>query len=229
MLRVRDEARWIERCVSSILPLCDEVIILDDHSTDGTPELCKALRKTTVYPSAFDGLNEARDKNFLLGIVELAKPDWIIAIDGDEVLAPGCEAALLKAMQGQWPCLSLRVRYLWDREDQVRTDGVYGDFHRESVFRPDGSRFTTNGNGGNFHCGNVPAFIRQRRAVLHDVSLLHFGYMHKADRERKYCWYNARDPKNSREDQYRHMVIGDVFPAESKFQHGGPLKLEALN
>lgn len=28
--------------------------------------------------------------------------------------------------------------------------------------------------------------------------------------------------------KYRHMVIGDVFPAESRFAHGGPLKIEDL-
>lgn len=228
MMRIKDESRWIRRSIESILPLCDEIFVFDDHSKDNTVEICKSIPRVTVHRSPFEGLNEARDKSHLLSIAEAQKPDWILFIDGDEMLAPGSLEGLKRAMEGNSPCLSLRVRYLWDREDQVRTDGVYGDFHRESVFRPDGSRFTTNGNGANFHCGNVPAAIRHKRTVLSGVSLLHFGYMNKADRIRKFEFYNARDPQNSREDFYKHMVIGDVFPAESKFAHGGPLKLEAL-
>jgi glycosyltransferase involved in cell wall biosynthesis len=228
MLRIKNEGRWIERCLQSILPLCDSIVVMDDHSDDDTLFRCQSMPKVNLLESPFSGLDEERDKNHLLTIVERESPDWILAIDGDEVLASDSLFTLRKALHSQWPCLSLRVRYLWDREDQVRVDGVYGDFHRESVFRPNGARFIANGSGAHFHCGNVPAAIRQKRAVLNDVSLLHFGYLHRADRERKYAWYNAQDPNNAREDGYRHMVIGDLFPTESRFAHGGPLQLEAL-
>lgn len=228
MMRVKNEARWIERCVRSILPLCEQIFILDDHSTDGTADICRAIPCTTVLDSPFTGLDEARDKNWLLEQTLTGKPDWIIAIDGDEMLAPASMEPLRCAMLGNATCLSLRVLYLWDGEDQVRVDGVYGDFHRESVFRPDGSRFELAGAGPNFHCGNVPARIRQKRRVMNDVALLHFGYLHREDRARKFHWYNQADPGNAREDGYRHMVIGDLFPPESKFMHGGPLQLQAL-
>jgi hypothetical protein len=52
--------------------------------------------------------------------------------------------------------------------------------------------------------------------------------MHKEDRIRKFEWYNEADPGNVREDGYRHMVVGDVFPAKARFQHGGPLALQSL-
>lgn len=231
VLRVRNEARWIEKCVSSILPLCDLVIVMDDHSDDDTLYRCQSMSKVNAFESQFYGLNEARDKNHLLSIAEAQKPDWIIAIDGDEMLDPRCLETLNNEIQftSTSPCLSLRIRYLWDRDDQVRTDGVYGDFHRESVFRPNASRFYGDGSGANFHCGNVPAAIRQKRTVMSNVSLLHLGYLHREDRIRKYHFYNQNDPQNSREDEYKHVVVGDVFPADSRFVHGGPLKLELLN
>jgi glycosyltransferase involved in cell wall biosynthesis len=227
MLRVRNEARWIERCLNSILPICEKVFVMDDHSTDETLSICQSIQKVEAFESQFEGLNEARDKNHLLHIAELEKPGWIIAIDGDEVLSPGSLPALRAAMTNGVHCLSLRILYLWDREDQMRVDGVYGDFHRESVFRPNGARFIGEDNSANFHCGNVPLQIRQKRTVL-QIPLLHLGYMHREDRIRKYHFYTATDPKNFREDQYRHMVVGDLFPADSAFQHGGPLKLSPL-
>lgn len=228
MLRVKNEARWIERSISSILPICDRVVVLNDHSTDTTKDICESLSRVEVFDSPFVGLNEARDKNYLLDRALVYKPDWIIAIDGDEMLEPGKLEGLRNSMNTPLTCLSLRVNYLWDREDQVRTDGVYGDFHRESVFRPSGARFSAIGKGPNFHCGNVPWEDRQKRRVM-DIALLHFGYMHREDRERKFAWYNQVDPKNLVEDGYRHMVIGDLFPADSKFAHAGPLRLKELN
>lgn len=227
MLRVKNEARWIDRCIASIQPFCDQVLVMDDHSTDDTLARCSAIPGVTAFVSPFHDLNESRDKNMLLELAEKSGPDWIIAIDGDEMLSESAREALPAWLSSRATALSLRIWYLWDREDQKRVDGVYGDFHRESVFRPNGSRFVSTSNGGNFHCGNVPWAIRQRRQVI-DLPILHFGYMHRADRERKFAWYNERDPRNMAEDEYKHMVIGDIFPATSRFMHGGPLRLESL-
>lgn len=227
LLRIKNEARWIDRVIESMFPVCDWVLVMDDHSTDDTKARCERHNGVTVFDSPFEGLDETRDKNWLLDQAEDLKPDRILFIDGDEMIAPGYTEQLRSALLGPAPCLSFRVFYLWDREDQVRADGVYGDFHRESAFRPNGSRFESNRNGGNFHCGNVPRGNRQGRQVL-EIPLLHFGYLHREDRERKYAWYNQLDPNNVIEDRYRHMVIGDLFPADSRFMHAGPLCLLPL-
>jgi hypothetical protein len=123
---------------------------------------------------------------------------------------------------------ALQVLYLWDREDQVRMDGGYSRFWRPSMFRLGEHQFQSTNAAGGFHCGNAP--IAQQRVArrLFGAALLHFGYLHRADRLRKYEWYRGIDGGNPLEDGYRHMVIGDVFPAESRFRHGGPLQLEAL-
>jgi glycosyltransferase involved in cell wall biosynthesis len=225
MMRVKNEARWIARSIESILPVCNEVLVMDDHSTDGTPEICAALAGVQVLRSPFEGVNEMRDKNWLLE--QAGAADWILAIDGDEVLAPGDAAAVRAAMNTSYQCLSMRIVYLWNSENQARIDGVYGDFRRESAFRPSGARFCGTSAGGNFHCGNVPIGLRQKRHPI-EATLLHLGYMNREDRLRKYAWYNAQDPRNGAEDGYRHMVIGDLFPADSAFAHGGPLRLEAI-
>lgn len=229
IMRVKNEGRWIEQSIQSILPVCDRVMVMDDHSVDDTLYVCSRIHpKVEVHPSPFFGLNESRDKNWLLARVkELGPVDWVVCIDGDEVLAPGAGDRLMLAMRAEASCLSLRVLYLWNSPTLVRVDGVYGDFHRESVFRPTGELFSPR-DGVNFHCGNVPWGIRQNRKVLKDIALFHLGYMHREDRVRKYYWYNEKDPGNRVEDGYRHMVVGDLFPKESKFLYGGPLLLKEL-
>lgn len=206
MLRVKNEARWIERSIASIASICDEILVMDDHSEDGTPQLCAALPKVTVLESPFLELNECRDKNWLLEEAKRRGAEWIVCIDGDEMLAPGGAEKLREAMGGEVHSISMRIPYLWDSEDQIRVDGVYGEYRRHSAFKPMNFVFTSSTPGG-FHCGNVP-----RRAMLHpttiDTRLLHFGYMRAEDRQRKYCWYNAKDPRNHVEDQYRHIAAG---------------------
>jgi glycosyltransferase involved in cell wall biosynthesis len=209
MLRVRNEARWIGRSILSILPLCDRVLVLDDHSGDGTPRICAGLPKVEVIDSPFTGTDEVRDKNFLLE--RAGGASWIIAIDGDEVLAPGDLAQVSEAMAGSARCISMRVPYLWDSESQVRMDGVYGEFRRHSVFRPrPGMRFESTIASG-FHCGNVPLRLRSGALTI-PARLLHYGYMQREDRQRKYCWYNAKDPGNGGEDRYRHIAAGLATP-----------------
>lgn len=258
MIRCKNEARWIERCVSSIMPVCDRVIVLDDSSTDNTREIAAAAG-AAVIKSPFTGLAESRDKNFLLDCVSELDPDWIICIDGDEMLRPGSVAPLKAALETSARSISMRIWYLWDREDQIRVDGVYGEFRRHSAFRP-GPYVYTSGQSGGLHCGNVPMAAWAGALSLDTVELLHFGYLHREDRERKYCWYNARDPNNAREDRYKHIAAGltvshaelcarqiamrieaglpplklnEILPrppaADEKTAHAGPLALRKIN
>jgi O-antigen biosynthesis protein len=228
LLRVKNESRWIARCIASIRPLCDRVLVMDDHSTDGTPQLCAAIPGVEVFDSPFSDLNESRDKTWLLDKARDA--DWILMIDGDEMLAAGAAESIRSAIAIPWAqCLSLRILYLWDSEDQVRMDGVYGNFRRPSIFRPGNHRFRATGVGGNFHCSNAPRALWESVHPV-DAAILHFGYLHREDRLRKYDFYSLQDPNNSAEDYYRHVIQGDFpsVPATAQLMHAGPLRLEAL-
>jgi len=247
MLRVKDEARWIERVIRSLQPLCERIFVMDDHSTDNTVALCEALG-CEVYPSPFEGVNESRDKNWLLtkiwsaARIEIRGPEshhFIVAVDGDEELEVGGCAKIRAACKPTVHALALPIVYLWDRPDQIRCDGIYGKFTRGSVFRMispfhafGNPRFRTR-ESSNFHCGSIP-FDLMRQVAKCDARLLHYGYMEKSDRLRKYDWYRALDGNNRIEDGYRHMVQGDVpeVPAEWRqgieLMHAGPLELRPL-
>jgi len=228
MLRIKNESRWIVSVLSSLIPCCERIFVMDDHSTDDTVALCHKVAKVTVFESPFEGIQETRDKNWLLEKVAAVKPTWIVHIDGDEeIAAPGQEhiRRLGANTEGGPDSYRFRVRYLWDSHNQVRMDGIYSNFWRGSMFRyrPD-VQFRSN-SGGGFHCGNTPEPRWLERAP---VDILHYGYMHKEDRLRKFDWYNKIDPNNRAEDCYKHMVIGDSFPKDSKFLHAGPLHLESI-
>lgn len=128
MLRIKNEARWIADVLNSVLPLTESIYILDDHSTDETREICGHFPTVTVFESPFTGLDETRDKNWLLA--QVPPVDWVLCIDGDEILEPGGAERIRNICQPRHAAgaYSLQVCYLWDRADQWRTDGVYGNF-----------------------------------------------------------------------------------------------------
>jgi glycosyltransferase involved in cell wall biosynthesis len=234
MMRVRNESRWIGDVVRALQQCCDRVFIFDDRSTDATPAICEALGCKVIRKTTGE-VDETDDKNKLLRAVwsTAAVGDWCVHIDGDELIHPA-DIALVRNMTqttSKTEMVSFRVLYLWDDAAHVRVDGVYGRFHRPSMFRLKDAalQFQATTFGGNLHCGNVPTGY-PLAAVKSEVRLLHHGYMDRADRVRKYNWYNAVDPNNLSEDCYRHMVLGDLpyLPAGLRTLHAGPLTVRPL-
>jgi hypothetical protein len=240
-LRVKNESRWIERVIRAMQPLCEVVHVLDDSSTDGTQEICEGTDGVVLHRSPFRDLNESRDKQALLELVIASlpssdlrgaeSPHIILAFDGDEVLMDGGQNVILEVTARGGQCWTVPIRYLWDNEKQWRTDGVYGKFLRPSIFRLTDRavryQSTPFGNGANFHCSSVPqGFLHC--ALYCNAPLLHYGYMHREDRLRKFEWYNRIDGGNVGEDGYRHMLVGDTYPDDSRFRWGGPLQLQPL-
>ena len=80
--RIKNEERWIEKSLESVLDICSEVVILDDGSTDDTLSICKKFSKV-VDINHQEGLpfDETRDRNKLLKMALKRKPDIILSLD----------------------------------------------------------------------------------------------------------------------------------------------------
>lgn len=241
-MRIKNEQRWIARSIESQLPIVSRLLIFDDHSTDDTVEICKSFPGVEVFRSPFDGsLNEVRDKNWLLDRLNevAAEGDWIMMCDGDEELAPGSAEQIRWIVDRQGAnqgTFRFQVLYLWDSPSQIRVDGIYATFYRPSLFRLVPRQKFQSVSGGGFHCSNAPVPGGSART---NVKLLHYGYLHRADRIRKWEFYNTHDPKNRSEGYedafperrtYPHIVQGDIpeVPANALLIHAGPLQLQPL-
>jgi glycosyltransferase involved in cell wall biosynthesis len=77
----KNEEKNIAACLDS-LTWCDEIVVVDDNSTDKTTEIAKR-KGATVYSRAMEG-NFAAQRNFGL---HKAKGDWVLFIDADERLS----------------------------------------------------------------------------------------------------------------------------------------------
>jgi glycosyltransferase involved in cell wall biosynthesis len=87
----KNEARNIGACLDTLV-FCDERIVVDGDSDDGTPEIARA-KGARVAAAAWHGFGA--QKNFALS---LASGDWVLSIDADERVAPALAQAIEAAI-----------------------------------------------------------------------------------------------------------------------------------
>ncbi|MFH1561478.1 MAG: glycosyltransferase family 2 protein [Patescibacteria group bacterium] len=89
----RNEERNIRRCLES-LSWCDEIIVIDDFSTDQTVSLAKE-GGAQVHQKELAG-DFASQRNFGL---ERAKNEWVLFVDADEIVSPSLSQEIVRRIR----------------------------------------------------------------------------------------------------------------------------------
>lgn len=76
---VKNEEKYLRKCLSSVQPLVDEMIIVDTGSTDGTISIAKEFDAKIFYYEWDQHFSHARNYS-----LQQAKGDWILLMDGDD-------------------------------------------------------------------------------------------------------------------------------------------------
>lgn len=88
----KNEEKNIVRCLESV-SWCDEVVVIDDDSLDNTVQLAKQ-HAAMVYKHSL-GNDFSMQRNFGLSV---AKNEWVIFVDADEVISPALKEEIQKAI-----------------------------------------------------------------------------------------------------------------------------------
>ncbi|MBA4389330.1 MAG: hypothetical protein C0399_00105 [Syntrophus sp. (in: bacteria)] len=91
---VKNEETYMARCMASLTPVADEIIVVDTGSTDRTRGIAIAFGAQIFDFPWTDDFSEARNVS-----LEKAKGDWILVHDADEVLSPLDYAEFKKLLQ----------------------------------------------------------------------------------------------------------------------------------
>jgi glycosyltransferase involved in cell wall biosynthesis len=163
-----NEERNIERCITSLKNVCDEIIVLDSFSTDQTEAICRALH-VKFLQHAFDG--HIQQKNRAL---QLAETEWVLSLDADEALTDELSDSILKVKQnpsGEAYAFNRLTNYCghW-----VKHCGWYPDTKTRLV-KKDGAQWT----GVNPH--DRLERIDQGKVETLTGDLLHYSYYTKED------------------------------------------------
>jgi tetratricopeptide (TPR) repeat protein len=91
---VKNEAENLARCLSSVQPIADELIVLDTGSTDNTVTIAESFGATVHHFAWTNDFSAAR--NYALQFVT---GDWVLVLDADEVLVPEVVPMLKQTIQ----------------------------------------------------------------------------------------------------------------------------------
>jgi glycosyltransferase involved in cell wall biosynthesis len=91
-----NEADRIERCVTA-LSFCDEVIVVDSHSSDGTRELAARLGARVIER---DWPGYRSQKQYA---TDVAQHEWVLSVDADEWVTPALRAEIVALKSRGFP------------------------------------------------------------------------------------------------------------------------------
>lgn len=117
----KNEARNVERCLRSLAPVADEIVVVDDHSTDETVAICERLGARVVRQA---WLGFGPQKNFANG---LARHGWVLSLDADEALDEDLQRSIREA----------KAKGLGGAYQLSRLNSYYGRFLRHGLEYPD--------------------------------------------------------------------------------------------
>ncbi len=126
---VKNEEHYLPRCLASIKPIADEIIIVDTGSTDATRDIAEVFGAQVFdydWPNDFAA---ARNHS-----IEKASGDWILIMDADEVIAAsdhGKMLDLIKKSESEKNAYVLTTRTYTDRQDSADYTENTGQYNEE--------------------------------------------------------------------------------------------------
>ena len=82
IINIKNGERRLESCLNSLVKF-DEIILLDNYSTDNSIKIASKFKNIKIYQCVFDGMAKVRNK-----ALNYATNDWVFFIDCDEILEP---------------------------------------------------------------------------------------------------------------------------------------------
>lgn len=159
---VRNEEKNIADCLE-LLAWADEIIVIDQSSTDRTVEIAKGFTKNVHVTEPKNICNPDRDYG-----IGLARTEWILLVEADERITPELRAELIGAVSGAGAAdiYFMPVKTFFDGK-WIKTCGWYPSFIPR-LFRKGSIKF-----GSEIHTNGE--FLSDRKAYLKN-DLMHYSY-----------------------------------------------------
>ena len=126
---VKNEEKYLARCLASLKPMVDEMIVVDTGSTDATHDIAEIFGAKVFDFEWNDDFATARNHSLVQ-----ATGDWILVMDADEVIATsdhGKILDLIKKSKNNKHAYVLTTRNYTDRQDSSDYSENTGQYKEE--------------------------------------------------------------------------------------------------
>ncbi len=210
----KNEEKNIEKCLAS-LSFCDEVIVVDSHSTDTT--IAKAKNFTPkVFLREWTGYVD--QKAYATG---LAKHDWVLSLDADEEVSKELQEEILRSIKER----SQEVAFLIARRTIHSGEWIrYGGWYPNRLIR------LYKKSEGSWEGGAVHESWRTLGLVGKlKNDLIHYSFDSFCDQVERNNLYSSLGAKALRDSNHSFSVCRLVLKPISKFIETYLLKLGFLD
>ena len=228
---IRNEDIYINNVISNILEFCDEIIVLDNCSSDSTVDKIKAINsgKINLY-----SVNSPFETNKF--IEEYYSTDtWMFGVDGDEIYDPiGLNKFKFELLNGHWndywhiKAAQVNVckiegnkAFGWSNEFGCRGSGKFYNFNK---IKPGHLAF--NSKDERLHGLSKNALypnIKNKKFLAfrnENFRFLHLCFLNRSSLRKNKFMFTTKNPAgkwwNKRRDKYANFKVGKLIDVDIK-------------
>jgi len=183
MLVKNEENRYLREVLRDLLKYVDEIVVLNDGSTDNTLTICNSFKRvfTQTLGISIWKQNEKLLRETLYEMVIERNVDWVLAIDSDEIFEDRFKQEIREMMKQSLDWYSFNWYNFWTPDSYHRiSPSSMKSLRRLFRYLPNE---LPNFISAYHHCGSVPNWVYwNSNGKETDIRVKHLGFIRKEDR-----------------------------------------------
>ena len=184
----------LERALNHISSICDEIVIYDDGSTDGSYEIASKYTKHIIRSSVNCFAEETKHHQEMIEMAVSLKADWILDMAFDEAYDRdgvnfGIRSLCRYGDKKGIDAFSFLIHNLWGGNKNYRVDKTWNVNWQCRLWKNSGKLKVDEKYG--LHKGIVPGNLGPRFKT--EIKLIHYGFISKKRNDERYKVYKENN------------------------------------